>query len=119
MPDIRTTSDLVPAARMEGTSLVVAINGEIDLHNSPNLRTELLDLLNKQNPKKLILNVAKVPYMDSSAIAVLVEALQKMHKTGGKVCLANPQPRVRSLLDIARLAGLFTICSDEAEALAK
>lgn len=119
MSEIRSSSDLVPAVRMEGDALVVAIRGEIDLHNSPELRTELLDLLNRQNPSRLILNVGQVPYMDSSAIAVLVEALQKLHKTGGKVLLTNPQPRVRSLLDIARLAGLFTICSDEAEALAK
>jgi anti-anti-sigma factor len=119
MSDLRSSSDLVPAVRMEGTALVAAIRGEIDLHNAPELRTELLDLLNKQNPSRLVLNLAEVPYMDSSAIAVLVEALQKLHKTGGKVLLANPQPRVRSLLDIARLAGLFTICGDEAEALAK
>src|SRR5688572_29317388 len=119
MSQLRTSSDLVPAARMEGDALVVSIRGEIDLHNSTDLRTELLDLLAKQSPMRLILNVSQVPYMDSSAIAVLVEALQKMRKTGGKVLLADPQPRVRSLLDIARLAGLFTICIDEADALAK
>ena len=82
--------------------------GEIDLHNSPELRTALLDvLLEDTQPKQLVLNLAQVPYMDSSAIAVLVEALQKMRKTGGKIYLTNLQPRVKGLLEIARLDSIF------------
>ena len=117
--DLKTASELVPAARKEGDAVVAAVRGEIDLHNSPGLRTEILDLMNKHAPKRLVLNLAQVPYMDSSAIAVLVEALQKMRKTSGRIFLTNLQPRVKSLLDIARLGSIFTITKDEAEALAK
>ena len=117
--DLKTASDLVPAARKEGDAVVASVRGEIDLHNSPGLRTEILDLMNKHAPKRLVLNLAQVPYMDSSAIAVLVEALQKMRKTSGRIFLTNLQPRVKSLLDIARLGSIFTITKDEAEALAK
>lgn len=113
------TSDIVPAVRLEGDTLVLGVRGEIDLHNSPDLRTELLDLLNRQSPKRLVLNLAQVPYMDSSAIAVMVEALQKVRKAGGKVLLTDLQPRVKSLLEIARLGSIFVICKSEAEALAK
>ena len=70
-------------------------------------------------PKKLILNLGQVPYMDSSAIAVLVEALQKMRKTGGKVFLTNLQPRVKGFLEIARLDSIFSVVPTEDEALAK
>ncbi len=41
--------------------------------------------------------------MDSSALAVLVEALQKLRPSGGKVVLVGLQPRVQGLLEIARL----------------
>ena len=75
--------------------------------------------LGKLSPKRLILNLGQVPYRDSSAIAVLVEALQKMRKAGGKVLLTDLQPRVKSLLEIARLGSIFVICKDEAEALTK
>ena len=47
--------------------------------------------------------------MDSSAIAVLVEALQKIRKTGGRIFLTNLQPRVKGLLEIARLGSIFVI----------
>ena len=119
MAQLTTGSDLVPAARTEGDAVVASIRGEIDLHNSPGLRTELIDLMAKHSPKRLVLNLAQVPYMDSSAIAVLVEALQKMRKASGRIFLTNLQPRVKSLLDIARLGSIFTVTKDEAEALAK
>ena len=78
MPDPKTQTSLITSARKIGDALVIAIKGEIDLHISAELRTAILDLLTREQPKKLVLNLAQVPYMDSSAIAVLVEALQRV-----------------------------------------
>ena len=117
MSDLRTTSDLLPSARKEGDAVIVAVRGEIDLQNSPELRTELLDIMAKHSPQRVVINLEQVPYMDSSAIAVLVELLQKVRKTGGKIYLTNLQPRVKGLLEIARLGSIFSIVNDEAEAL--
>ena len=117
MSDLRTTSDLLPSARKEGDAVIVAVRGEIDLQNSPELRTELLDIMAKHAPQRVVMNLAQVPYMDSSAIAVLVELLQKVRKTGGKIFLTNLQPRVKGLLEIARLGSIFSIVNDESEAM--
>jgi anti-sigma B factor antagonist len=117
MSELRTGSELVPAARKAGDAVVATVRGEVDLHNSPELRTELLDLLTKHTPKRLVLNLAQVPYMDSSAIAVLVEMLQKVRKGGGQIFLTNLQPRVKGLLEIARLGTIFKLVEDEADAL--
>jgi anti-anti-sigma factor len=114
---LKTNSEWVDAARAEGDAIVVALRGEIDLNNSPDLRSELFTLLGRTPPKRLVLNLAQVPYMDSSAIAVLVETLQKTRKQGGKVYLTNLQPRVQGLIEIARLGTIFVIAKDEAEAL--
>jgi anti-sigma B factor antagonist len=119
MSDNKPMSAMIPAARLEGTSQLISIRGEIDLHNSPELRAEILRLLSQAPLKKLILNLAEVPYMDSSAIAVLVEALQKMRKVGGQIFLTDLQPRVKGLLEIARLDSIFVVVTDEATALAK
>jgi anti-sigma B factor antagonist len=119
MADIPTNSQLVPAARVEGDTIFATVRGEVDLHSSPELRGALLGALNQHNPKKVILNLAEVPYMDSSAVAVLVEALQKLRKSGGKICLTNLQPRVRGLLEIARLDSIFVLAADEEEAKKK
>ena len=120
MADSKTSKPgLVASTRVEGNAAIVVVRGEIDLHNSPELRTALLALLQANQPKKLVLNLSQVPYMDSSAIAVLVESLQKLRKTAGRVFLTGLQPRVKGLLEIARLDTIFVIAKDEAEAIAK
>jgi anti-sigma B factor antagonist len=108
---------LVTSARHEGDAAIVSISGEIDLHNSPEMRTQMLSHLDG-SIKSLILNLKDVPYMDSSAIAVFVEGLQKLRKIGGRIYLTNLQPRVKGLLEIARLDTIFIVCADEAAALA-
>jgi|SRR5688572_514382 len=117
--ELKTGVDLVPHARIQGAAVVASVRGEIDLHNSPELRGVLLDLLQSHSPKKLVLNLAQVPYMDSSAIAVLVESLQRIRKTGGRIFLTDLQPRVKGLLEIARLDSIFIVCKDEADALGR
>lgn len=120
MPDLRTNTPLIPAARTEGADAVVAvIDGEIDLKNSGDLREALFDLITKQPTKRLVLNLAKVPYMDSSGIAVLVEILGKLRKVGGKVFLTNVQRRVQGILEIAKLNAIFGVVPDEATALGR
>jgi anti-sigma B factor antagonist len=117
MPDLQTSSSHVESARQEGDAVILTLDGEIDLHGSPDLRTDLLALLQQTGAKKLILNLQKVPYVDSSAIAIMVEALQRLRKISGKLCLTGLQPRVKGIIEIARLNTLFSICKDEAEAL--
>ena len=117
MSDLTTSSDLVPTATQHGDAVVAPVRGEIDLHNSPDLRGALLELLTKSRCNRLILNLSNVPYMDSSAIAVLVEMLQKLRKTKGSIALTNLQPRVKGLLEIARLNTIFTLADTDEDAL--
>src|SRR4051812_22966992 len=111
--------ELVQGIRRSGDAVLASLVGEIDLHNSPQVRVALLETLAREKPKRLILNLAGVPYMDSSAIAVLVESLQKLRKTGGKISLTSLQPRVKGLLEIARLDAIFVITASEEEAMTK
>lgn len=109
--------ELVTSIRRQGDTLIASLRGEIDLHNSPQVRSALLKALDENKPRKLVLNLGAVPYMDSSAIAVLVEALQRLRKTGGKIYLTDLQPRVKGLLEIARLDTIFVVVATEADAL--
>ena len=123
MSELTSGVDLVPKARVEtgpgGTSVIASVRGEIDLHKSPELRGVLLEWIAQHQPKRVILNLGQVPYMDSSAIAVMVEALQKIRKIPGRIFLTDLQPRVKGLLEIARLDSIFVVCADEADALSR
>jgi anti-sigma B factor antagonist len=119
MSDPRSKNEFVSGARLDGDNLLAAVRGEVDLHNSPELRAALLGVITKHRFTRLILDLSAVPYMDSSAIAVLVEVLQKVKRGGGKICLTHLQPRVKGLLEIARLNTVFVLAKDEEEAKTK
>ncbi len=109
-------TNLISSVRTDGDALVASISGEIDLSNSPILRSSLMGLIAQHAPKRLVLNLRQVAYMDSSAIAVLVETVRKIGKPG-QVSLTDLQPRVKGLLEIARLDTIFRIAGTEQEAL--
>jgi anti-sigma B factor antagonist len=115
---IQGSGNVVSASRISGDALVVSVNGDVDLSRSPEMRRSLLALLNEHRPQRLVLNLENVPYMDSSALAVLVELMRKMGRSG-KVILAGLQPRVRGLMEIARLDTIFPLAADEQEAMSR
>jgi len=90
--------------------------GEIDLGRSPSLRTALAEVQAKR-PRRLIIDLADVPYMDSSGVATLVEAMQVSRRHDGRIILCNLQDRVRSIFEIARLDMVFTIVDSGEDAL--
>ncbi len=118
MTNINREENILSKVRTAEQTLLAAVHGEIDLNNSPDLRQQLLSLLQDHRPRRLVLNLAAVPYMDSSALAVLVELLRRIGK-GGKVVLTDLQPRVKGLLEIARLDTIFAIAANEQEAMGK
>ena len=109
MPSLEPASPHIRAVREEGDTLLLTLAGEIDLNTSPAMRDDLLDFLQKTPAKQFVFDLAEVPYVDSSAIAVLVELLQRLRKVGGNVVLENLTPRVKGILQIAHLDRFFTV----------
>lgn len=94
-----------------GDGVCLALSGEIDLSRSPELRTALLQAATAK-PARLVLDMSGVTYMDSSGVATLVEALQKINAGGGKLVLCGLQPKVKSIFQIAKLDTIFAIVDD-------
>ncbi len=100
----------------EGGATVVTPEGDIDLGRSPTLRTYLKEA-QRARPKRLIVDLAQVEYMDSSGVATLIEALQVSRKHETSMVLCNIQDKVRSIFEIARLDSVFHIVPDVQSAL--
>lgn len=94
--------------RIVENATIVQPKGEIDLSRAPSLRTQL-NAIQAKRPQRLIIDLAGVPYMDSSGVATLVEAMQNARRSGSKLVLAAMQDKVRSIFEIARLDMVFTI----------
>lgn len=98
--------------------VVVSPEGDIDLSRSPSLRVSLRQAQTTR-PGRLIVDLERVDYMDSSGIATLVEALQNARRNGTTMVLCCMKERVRSIFEIARLDTVFTIVDSREEALQK
>ncbi len=94
-----------------GADRIVELTGEVDLHTSPELR-ELFQRVLAQGPRRVIVDLGGVPYMDSSGVGTLVELKRNVEREGGRLILAGLQPRVRSVLEITQLDKFFQIVAN-------
>ncbi len=104
-----------PTARRDHSD-VLPLKGEIDLHVSPSV-TASLNAMIAQKPKRLVVDLSAVTYIDSAGLAALIEAMQKVEGYGGKFSLAGLQETVRSIFEISRLDQVFKIFPDVDAAL--
>lgn len=75
----------------------------------------LADLLHRvveSGAQHMVLDIQNVKYMDSACIGCMVEALNYLAKSGGRIALANPNSSVANLFRITRLDRVFPICAD-------
>jgi len=94
---------------------VLAIDGEIDLACSPELRA-VLHAFAKKKVRALVLDFAGVVYVDSSGLATLVEYVRLAQPFGGKFGLVGVSDRVRTIFDLVRLTEFLPIYPSLAEA---
>ena len=102
-----TVNNGIPILRVDGKIIgdaVSILKGEIDKQS-------------KQGDGKLILDLASVPLMDSSALGTIVSALTSLKKVRGKLVLLSPQKAVSNVLAITRLDTIFEIYQDLQDAV--
>lgn len=98
-------------------AVVLAPEGDVDLSRSPVLRNALRQAQTSR-PRRLVVDLSLVDYMDSSGVATLVEALQMARRNNTKMVLCGMREKVRSIFEIARLDTVFAI-SDTVDAAVK
>ncbi len=109
-------SETIKEIRRNGTTIIVALTGEVDLHHTPEVHKTLVGACQEQ-PGKLVINFESVIYLDSSGIGTLVEVFRRVNAFGGKLVLCGLNERVLSVFEITKLDKFFRICETEAEAL--
>lgn len=97
--------------------VLVNLEGEVDLNSSPQLRKIFNEILDK-GATKIVVNFAKVSYIDSSGLATLIEMMQRIKKGDGRMSLVQMSDKIKSLFEITKLDKLFSIYRTQEEALA-
>lgn len=96
---------------------VLHLQGEIDLHTCPQLRVLLVEYLEARRAH-IVLDLAQVPYLDSAALGVLVDAVRRAREINGALHLVHMTPFVRRAFEITRLIKIFQVHDSVDAALA-
>ncbi len=90
----------------------------VDEKSANRIGQQLLDLVEEQGCRKMVLNFSGVRIMVSTMLSRLLGLRRRMEALGGRVVLCEPNPELSEVLDALRLAQLFGIYDQEAKALA-
>ena len=79
---------------LQDGSLTIVLNGEIDHHCAKQYMQAITAKIEAYTPQICILDYQEVSFMDSSGIAVVINALRNMSKIEGKLEITglNQQP---------------------------
>ena len=106
------------AARHLDKITIFDISGDIDLATSPELRKALLRELRDLKIPRVVLNLERVRYIDSSGVASLVEGLKASRDVGSRLVLFGVNRTIREVLQLSKLLKLFEIYENEKQSVA-
>ena len=94
------------------------LTGDIDLANSPAVRKAVLREMRDKRTPRVVMNMSKVRYIDSSGVASLVEGLKASRDVGSRFILFGLSTSAREVLQLSRLLRIFEVYDNEEQALA-
>ncbi len=94
---------------------VVSLAGELDLYNAEDVRAALLECC-AEEPSVLVVDLAGVTFIDSTALGVLIEARSRLADRDG-FRLATPGLETRRALEVSGLDRHFSVFDTVADAL--
>jgi anti-sigma B factor antagonist len=105
------------STRKIGEVVVIDVDGKILLgEGDVEIKKTVDDLLIKGN-KNVLLNLARVPYLDSAGLGEIIRCYTALRKSGGSLKLLSPNRRIIDLLSITKLLDVFDWYDNEESAL--
>lgn len=102
----------------QGSATVIELNG--NLLGGPDaglLKAQLHELI-EAGKKNVVVDLHGVEFMNSSGLAMLINALNTMKNAGGGLKIANASEKIASLIKVTKLSGMFENHATVADAVA-
>ena len=103
--------------RMVGDVVVLDLKGKVTLGEGDELLKDKVNSMVNQGHKKIVLNLAQVPYIDSAGLGEIVRTYTTVSRQGGNLKLVNLTKRITDLLSITKLLTVFETYDNEADAV--
>lgn len=102
---------------LDGTGAIIAPVGRLTLTTAAQLR-EAVDDLVANGRARLVVDLGRLEFVDSSGLGALVAGLRSARAAGGDLRLANASPQVATVLRLTNLDRVLRVHEDAASALA-
>jgi len=96
---------------------IVELVGEVDISSSRRFK-DALSRGTGEGARRVIIDFAKVTFLDSTAIGVVVGGVKDMRALGGSLGIVCPEEDIRGIFETTRLNEILDIYLTRAEALA-
>ena len=96
----------------DGT-LRISLVGEIDHHSAVSVRTAIDEKLYSLRPKRMVMDLSRIDFMDSSGLGLIMGRYALVEKLGGKFSISEPSDRVMRVLELAGLGRIIKIEKSE------
>ena len=103
--------------RTVGEVTVLDLKGKITLNEGDEVLKDKINSLIMQGKKKILLNLAEVPYIDSAGLGEIVRTYTTVSRQGGQLKLVNLTKRITDLLMITKLLTVFETFEVEQDAI--
>lgn len=103
--------------RTNGSVTIIDLQGNLTIGSGEEELNERIAQLIENGQNQLLVNMAEVPFIDSSGIGGLIKSFSRVKNAGGKLKLLKPSQTTRQLLSITGLLSVFETFDDEATAL--
>ncbi|HEY7184906.1 MAG TPA: STAS domain-containing protein [Vicinamibacterales bacterium] len=103
--------------RSAGDVIILDLKGKMTLGEGDEALKDKINSLVLQGHKKLVLNLADVPYIDSAGLGEIVRTFTTVSRQGGSLKLLSLTKRITDLLAITKLLTVFETHDNEADAI--
>ncbi len=103
--------------QISGNSLVVRLQGELDLVSAAAFKRLVDDLLDRRKARNLYVNLEQVSFLDSSFLGALLGRYRRIHMAGGRMGVIAPAAAVRPTLELSGIFRTMAEYGTEPEAL--
>jgi anti-sigma B factor antagonist len=95
---------------------IMDLDGDLAMEGNTQFRSRANTAIDA-GARKLLVNMAKVPYMDSSGLGEIISCYMRLQKVNGRLKLLNLNNRLQHLLVITKLVTIFETYDSEPDAV--
>lgn len=100
-----------------GDIRVVGLTGRFDEMAAPEVDAALHSVLQEVSPPQIVVDLAGVEYISSSALRILMMLSRAVTRSNGRLALCGLSPFVAEVFEIGNFNSLFQVYSDRGAAV--